>query len=273
MHPQQLQRLRQTRPVFIWAPTQRCGTGLLQRLVTSSKAALIFGEEQHLVHQIPHELSKSARRAEANRHLLDRLAQGDPSGWYVHVFPPDESYRSTLIQHFYDLVSIHQQSAQHLGFSRWGTKYPRFHFREFLILRELLPFARHLFIYRDILDVLRSVKSRGWLTSPSTAAAYCSHWNEGINAIFRIHKKDSAVQIIRYEQLTEVPDEIIPQIERFCQLPPFDRSVFAHRPNKPGDGYVAPSALNPVERRAMEKVSGALRSQLQYQELPRAVNS
>ena len=84
-------------PIFIWAPTQRCGSGLLQRLVTSSGEALIFGEEDYLTLQIPAQLLRCDREARRNAAELARLAAGDPSGWYVHAYPPADRYQAVLL--------------------------------------------------------------------------------------------------------------------------------------------------------------------------------
>ncbi|MEL6341727.1 MAG: sulfotransferase [Myxococcota bacterium] len=267
MDQAQLHRLRALAPVFIWAPTQRCGTGLLQRLVTSSREALIFGEESHLTLEIPRSLIRCARQAEKNDVLLRRLSGGDPSGWYVHVYPPSKSYHAALIDNFYTLAEVYDQSARELGFRRWGTKFPGIHPQELLVLAKLLPHARHLIVFRDLVDVLRSVKSRGWVNRPADAMAYCTHWTNRLAAAMDHFSGDPRFRMIRYEQLVGDPQMQATEIASFLSLSTVDVSVFSHRPNAPGDGYTPPTALTPRERQMIDDVAGSLRAKLGYPRL------
>ena len=70
------------KPVFIWAPAQRCGTGLLQRLVTSSKEVIVFGEDRFFTDNLPNLMLEHAEHAEqiaqleiAERELARRLRE------------------------------------------------------------------------------------------------------------------------------------------------------------------------------------------------------
>jgi len=251
-------------PVFIWAPTQRCGTGLLQRLVTSSREVLVFGEERHLTLELPAQMLHCARPMADQSALREKLASGDPSGWYVHVYPPAAAYQNTLIRNFRNLVTLYADSAQEHGFGRWGTKYPRFQVREALVLSKLLPEARHLFVYRDIVDVLKSVKARGWLPRPEASATYCTQWAQGIQSALGTVRDNPRFHIIRYEDLTAQPEAHLTQLSRFLGVRGMDGAVFSHRPNTPQGQYTPPQPLTAAELAAVQPIAGSVRSALGY---------
>ena len=62
--------------IFIWAPTQRCGTGLVQRLVTSSKEVLIFGEDKFLTDWLPKLMIEHAELDNDIKDSTAKLAAG-----------------------------------------------------------------------------------------------------------------------------------------------------------------------------------------------------
>ncbi|MFT4975158.1 MAG: hypothetical protein ACI8S6_001045 [Myxococcota bacterium] len=251
--------------VFIWAPTQRCGTGLLQRLVTSSREVLVFGEDRHIALDLPGQLLHCSRPLTDQSALRERLASGDLEGWYVHVYPPADAYRVSLIQNFNTLAALYTETARSHGFSRWGTKYPDFQLNEAQVLSKLLPGARHLFIYRDIVDVLRSVKARGWLTSPQVAVQYARQWVRGVNQALSNLVGDERFHMIRYEDLVARPGAHLPDLAAFLGVSALDARVFSHRTNAPS-GYTAPLALTPAELAAADRIARPLRDMLGYTE-------
>ena len=84
-------------PVFIWAPAQRCGTGLLQRLITSSKEVIVFGEDRFLTDNLPNLMLEHAEHAEQIKQDTGKLASGDHSGWYPSALPNYEGYLDCLL--------------------------------------------------------------------------------------------------------------------------------------------------------------------------------
>ena len=108
--------------VFIWAPVPRCGTGLLQRLVTSSRQVLVFGEDAFLVQVLPRSLLA--------RH--DARAETEQAAFHIgHIVPGIDFTNDPLLQG--RLFSYTDTQLLRLG----G---PNFH--EIPINRLLCPFQR-----------------------------------------------------------------------------------------------------------------------------------
>ena len=111
----------------------------------------------------------------------------------------------------------------------------------------MLPSSRHIFLYRDIAAVLRSVKGRGWLRSPQDAASYAQHWSQRVTVAHKHLSGHPQFEIVRYEDLVSRSADLLPSLAAFLGVKSLDAEVLQHRPNAPGGTYQPPQVLSPAE--------------------------
>lgn len=262
------------RPVFIWAPVQRCGTGLLQRLIASSRDVLIYGEDLFFAQFLPRALlGRSLARTESQA-AVTRLAAGDYSGWYPAALPNLEKYSAALISAFYSICNVYSQDAGKAGFPRWGCKLPAFESKEHAIIRSLLPRSKHVFIYRNIEDVLRSIKARKWLGSLDDVRRITSQWTLQTALVLDNARHDPGMLPLRYESLCADKEAQTGKLCDFLEIDNIDCAVFDHRVNTfPGSSangfsksqYIEPEKLSSDEIHVMRSIAGDLPRILGYE--------
>jgi hypothetical protein len=243
-------------PVFIWAPAQRCGTGLLQRLVTSSKEVIVFGEDRFFTDNLPNLMLEHAEHAEQIKENTGNLASGDHSGWYPSALPKYEDYLDALAGAFQLVVNVYQKSSIELGYARWGTKLPYAESGQVQAINTLLPNARHLYIYRNIFDVMRSIKARKWVESKEGFRLACNNWINSVRQNVDVHGNCEWFHIVSYEKLIGDPKTESQKIQEFLGLKNLDLEVFDHKVNtfvgKQAEGHSESLYVEPVKLTAFE---------------------
>ncbi|MFB6374430.1 MAG: sulfotransferase, partial [Bradymonadaceae bacterium] len=161
-------------PVFIWAPSPRCGSTLLQRLITSSGEVLVCGEDRLNFEHLPTSLSLAkAGEADANggseadgkarkewlEERLERLANGEPDVYPIDAIPAEKHIALSQKQ-LAEAARMYQSVAEEYGYSRWGIKPTVAKPGAIRGLNYFFPNSRHVFIYRNIYDCFRSMKGQ-----------------------------------------------------------------------------------------------------------------
>jgi len=261
--------------VFIWAPVPRCGTGLLQRLVTSSRQVLVFGEDAFLVQVLPRSLlARHDARAETEQAAAE-LASGNLHGWFPAALPSFQHYSSALATSFHAVCAAYQAAAEKAGFGRWGSKFPAFSAREYALIQSLLPRSRHLFVYRHLVDALASIKARKWLKTPSDLERFCRDWVSRVGDALEMARSGEHPRLlaVRYEWLCSHQQREAEAIREFLGLERLDLEVFAHRVNTfKGDEargfsrrqYIRPEPLTTGELARVRQLAGPLLEKLGY---------
>ncbi|RME27312.1 MAG: sulfotransferase [Deltaproteobacteria bacterium] len=263
-------------PVFIWAPVPRCGTGLVQRLITSSRQVLIFGEDAFFVKMLPAALmARMQARSEVDS-ATHRLASGQKEGWYPSALPQYRYYGPALELAFRAVCMAYHSACKNAGFERWGCKYPGFSPGEYKVIGALLPKARHIFLYRNPLDAMRSIKARGWLKSIADAERFSSAWVNSVGWVLDAWRSGQApaMHVVRYEWLCENRQRECDAIKDFLGIESVDLDVFEHRVNtfkgKEADGhspsgYIRPQKLSRDELKVIQDIAGDLMAKLGYE--------
>ncbi len=263
-------------PILIVAPMPRCGSTLLQRLVNSTRRAIIYGENFYLLDRLPDGLADLHRDAERktrySRLMMDRLLAGeDVDG--TALYPDHESFLGAARETFYHMIRHYDRITKRYGFERWGLKHQVRSIAALRTLWRLLPKARWVYIYRDVLPVARSMKAR-WPKEYSGAEIMwkIGHaWRNGIDTMLEPQRPASLV--LRYEALIADPAAAIGTLETYLGLEGIDRGVMGRKINidpKALDPaqvkaiYREPAALTPEEEAAVLQGSAALRRKLGY---------
>ena len=252
-------------PVLVAAPTTRCGTTLLQRVFNSGSNSLLFGEDvtRGLVEALwayVVRLRGFEEVRETNGADLQRALAGEQF-WCPDLLPDVdrllEHYRDS-VQRYLDFLSA---EAHHLGRPVWGGKRPGLSVSMLCLVRQLIPDSRVIYLGRDVRDVARSAKARGFLKSEQDVAGLAQSWAAQMNEVEQF-SKDAGSWFVRYEDLVADPEDALRRLEALTGARDLDREVFGVKLNAFGrasGSYVAPSELSAREQALLEQHAGAAR--------------
>ncbi|MFG0248840.1 MAG: sulfotransferase family protein [Phycisphaeraceae bacterium JB051] len=271
------QYVQQLTPVFITAPTARNGVTLLQRLINSSKQMIVYGENTNFMSVVPKLVhssvqvhnERSAEFNEARKQFLEQTTEG----WTSNLWPDPQPLMMVAFEAFYKSVLVYQQCSEKYGYQRWGIKNPLNEPQMIERLRILMPKARYLFIYRNPIDVIKSAKSRKFITTTDQLKQYAAQWAGILTTV--VNYGFEQVKVIKYENLISNPDPIIDQIERFAGITGIDRSVMNRKINTFAvssnvmegtntKGYVKPDDLSTDEKKMITDIAGNVMQQFGY---------
>lgn len=249
-------------PLFVTAPTTRCGTTLLQRLICSAPNAILFGET--VAADLQTALGVTLGRAQLysmHREFfvtkLAALRNGGVNEWLIDLTPDLAEYLVAMRASYEALLLACRDSAARDGRTVYGVKYPGIIPPLVNALRLLLPQSKWIFIHRELDSCLRSAKARGDLQHQSQLQQYCQEWNANMEYLLSL-PPDERTLVLRYDELRADANAFIDRVEAFTGAKPIDRSVLQHRVNDPS-GYLQPVELTNEERSVAETIAGVTR--------------
>jgi hypothetical protein len=219
-------------PVLILAAGQRCGSTLIQRLLSSHPEVLIWGEHAGQLRQI---LAVSQRLHEwaAEHGQLGRLLYeraGHQS--FMANLTPEDVHIDQAVRAFTE--TLFARPAESAGRPIWGFKEVRYGLAEAIAIRELFPDCRVVHIVRDPRDVLRSLdvweRAGGWPRSDTEVVV--GDWTRVAGSFWPASDDVPAwVLRVRYEDLTADPMRWCARIAEHCGLnaDQLDATVFDKR--------------------------------------------
>jgi Sulfotransferase family len=237
-------------PLLLTAPTIRCGTTLLQRLICSSPDALLFGE------QAADELATAVQLITARRQMLAgnradfdaslaAFAAGDSSDWMIDLLPDVDGYLQAIADGYLQPAAYCREFALRAGRRVWGVKYPGWGRDVLQRMMAELPRAKLIVIHRDVAAALRSAKARGSVRRLADAKAICAQWAANMRFASQLPSSPRTL-LVAYEDLIRDPEPQLRRIEAFAGIAAIDRGVLAQRVNAWG-GYVEPAELSEAE--------------------------
>lgn len=218
-------------PVLVLGSGQRCGSTLVQRLLTSHDGVMIWGEHGgHLkdllaMHQVlmlwDEHVAEEGRRA---------YGEGGHDSWMANVLPGRQPLLDAARAY---LLTLFHAPAATQGRPRWGFKEVRFGFAEAAALRELFPGLVVVHLTRDPRDVLISLdvwerELDGWPREYTELAV--AHWTD-VTRSFLEAGEQPWVLSRRYEEVIARPARFTEEVARLLQTDPgrFDASVFGRK--------------------------------------------
>lgn len=255
-------------PLLVAAPTTRCGTTLVQRLLNSSENALVFGEGvfaalRALAALAREQLDEHGARSAQQRVDLARALRGEQF-WCPHLMPDVAGYLDAWRGALDGLVRFHEREARALGRPLWGAKHPKVSAEELELLRELIPGARIVYVTRDVFAVIRSAKARRFLRTLPEVGDYARRWAENVLGARTAFRDAPGVFFLRHEDLERNRTEALARLAAFTGARGMRAEVLDVRVNtwsgtregQAPDQYVAPLELSGEERSAIERAAG-----------------
>lgn len=202
------------RPVFLFGCAWRCGSTLLQRLISSSGEVFIWGENQamtdHLL-KIHLEISQwSSLIEKQNRNYKERSLKA----WIANL-NPDFPHGLVTAASAYLLYYYHFETIK-LGYRRWGFKEVRHDSSHAKFLLKCFPNAQIIFIIRHLKDVLASNAANSWYSSLGSAKGVTQTWMQNVSSFVNVD--DSRVLLVKYEDLVANPKIICKEIKKHLVL-------------------------------------------------------
>ncbi len=252
------------RPVFVLSAGWRCGSTLLQRLVSSDPSTLIWGEPFGDWAPVPRMASMLTAFEPDSRHLEYSIEHfsGSLTDQFIANLNPGVAQLKLAHRRFID--DLLARNARERGFAGWGAKWVRLNGRHAVYLKWLYPGARFVFIVRDPMDAYRSYKGRGpWFSVRpiqllSNVWRFAAHWDQAA-ASFLAHRDELDAMLVRYEDLISRP-EIVDELEAHLELR-LDRDVLG---TKVGQTETKPERLPAWERWACRRLTRETAAALGY---------
>jgi hypothetical protein len=222
-----------TGPLLVLAAGQRCGSTLVQRLLSSHPDVLIWGEHAGQLRQF---LSAGARLRVWSRedgHVAREAYRSDGHQSFMANLLPPEDVVDDAVRAFVHELFVRPAAA--LGRAIWGIKEVRYDRAEAAELGRLFPDTRVVHLMRDPRDVLRSldVWERGlgeWRRRDSETAM--RDWlRVGRSFLYTDGAGAPPVLRVRYEELVADPAGWQARIAAHCGLDAdrLDPGVFGRR--------------------------------------------
>lgn len=218
-------------PLLILAAGQRCGSTLVQRLLSSSPDVLIWGEHAGQLREV---LAVGERLAGWTADFGEPGRQGFArSGHqsFMANMTPEAVHIDEAVRAFVEVLFA--RPAAELGRKVWGFKEVRYGLAEATALQKLFPDCRVVHITRDPRDILRSLEvweRSGWQRSDTELAV--GDWAR-VGASFWSGPADLPPWVlrVRYEDLVADPPGWCTRIAEHCGLDEaqLDTGVFDRR--------------------------------------------
>lgn len=221
-------------PIFIASPAQRCGTTLIQRLLSSSSNTLIFGEslanDIHLLASLfqnkqlmlagPHNAWRSTQ--------LQHVLAGDVNDWIPDLLPDTEAYLGNFKDLLIQYADFYQSYVQEQGRGQWGCKMPGWPVMQLGFVMQLIPEAKVVYISRPLEECIVSARTIN-LCLDEQGTQQFSHFYTFNATNAPQHLPSDRTLWIDYQQFCENPEEGILKLEEFTGADTIDRAVMQHK--------------------------------------------
>jgi len=262
-------------PLIITSPTIRAGTTLLQRLLCSSPKALIYGELcaqdlEFYLNLYTFKVQEYNYHRQRFTNGIDRVLNREVNDWIPDLMPDIDGYLAAISQSAFAGITYCRDYAAKAGRPVWGFKYPGWKPPMLRLIRMVMPKSRFIFIYRDVLDSLRSAKAQQVINSVEEVHEFCQAWKEGLEYILSLDS-DPAMLVLRYEGLVSAPKTTLKRIAEFSCVYDMDPTVLDRKINawsgegylaQAKDGYTLPADLTEAEIQIANDTTSALRGRL-----------
>lgn len=185
-------RPRMDSPIFVFSAGWRSGSTLVQRFITASRTAMIWGECAGAISHLSNAFNSYSRALGPDTQTFsDGLSGGNGTKqyenfinagndgvheWIANINPPQTQIETA----FKSLIKdTYADTASQLGYTRWGIKEVRCGRKEIDFLHRLFPKAQFVLIVRDPFYVLTSIKRRNLDEFPGSKfpmLEYAKHW-------------------------------------------------------------------------------------------------
>lgn len=248
-------------PVIITSPTPRCGTTLVQRLISASDNAFIYGEE--VGNQIGVQttwLMGMLRQFDETGQIMDRdfrrAIDGTLQDWRPGLTAPTEVMRQAWIETFYQIPAALSNYSRSIGRPVWGFKVPSLTRDLLRAMLSMLPKAKIIYVFRNLFDVLKSAKARRFAVTDEEVSRFCAEWVKNMRETSEL-AQDQRILFLKYEDMLARKAEHLRLLELFVGASNVDSQVFDLKINtfvgEQDQGYSPSQYIEPAELTAKDR--------------------
>jgi sulfotransferase family protein len=261
-------------PVIVTAPTTRCGTTLIQRLLTGSANAFLYGEEiaayvASLTQVMVNFLQLTERIGGTMDADFASALAGPVKDWRPAQMPPLGVIQPAFVESYYRIPAALAAHGESIGRPIWGFKRPDLSRDMLSAMLMLMPRAKVVYVYRHLADALKSAKARRFVTSDADVAAFCARWANGLTEVSKL-ASDQRVLFLKYETLIAEREQVTALLEAFTGASGVSAAAFDIKVNTfAGDvagysptQYIEPAPLTATDIAAIEAHAGPVLAQL-----------
>jgi hypothetical protein len=259
----------------VTSPTNRCGTTLVQRLITGSHNAFVYGEEiGQQLNSLTEQFLTVIRYCEINDQSLgdafQRALSGTLEDWRPGLAPPAQVMLEAWVATYYQLPATLSNFGQTIGRPVWGFKLPAYPGASLRAMLLLMPRTQVVYVVRHPADALKSAKARKFVNTPEDAETFCRTWANNLREALAF-RDDPRLLWIRYEDLVADKTASLARIGAFAGVEGMSTDTFALKVNTfagaEADGhsptqYIAPAPLTRGDIEAVDRHTGPLTREL-----------
>lgn len=180
------------KPVFVFSSSWRSGSTLLQRYITASGEVFVWGETGGALNALRDALAGWEQiTADSSRRFVNSSGGGGEQSYNEVISSPKSAHAQQWIANitppYTDIISsvrsmlmdLYGKRAEALGYARFGIKETRCDLITAKYLQVLFPDAKFIFLVRNPLDVILSIKRHNWVgrqAGHTTLRHYAEHW-------------------------------------------------------------------------------------------------
>jgi hypothetical protein len=248
-------------PIIVTSPTARCGTTLVQRLLSSSDNAFVYGEEIGLhVRHFSDWLLENMMHLEQNGDRFDlefqRTLHGEQNDWRPGLPPPPHVLLPAYLETFFQVPMALQTYSASIGRPLWGFKCPGLTSNAIRFLLTLMPRATVIYVVRDLVDALKSAKARKFVNGDADLVNFCTAWRDNLSGVLE-QAEGQRILLVRYDDLCAQPDAGVARLEAFTRAAAISTRDFSNKINTfigdPAEGRSPTQYIDPAELSAEEE--------------------
>ncbi len=251
-------------PIIILAPSPRAGTTLIQRLISSSQNAIIYGDP------VGQEIEFLIAYAETKKDTYSRYSPAICPSRASVIDRADRNFIATLMPESSRMcdafdtlpeswLRVCAEDAEAAGRSLWGWKLAGVNPFAVSILPKWFPSARFIIISRDLEEVARSAKADGHFHCEAGLRQFCDAWLNGGSALkFLAANHGERVLTLGYSDMITDQQDTVSRLEEFTSARDIKQDVFQRKINNQNpDIYLPPAVLTTAEQKIVEEYQTA----------------
>ncbi|HEB55831.1 MAG TPA: sulfotransferase [Gammaproteobacteria bacterium] len=227
-----------TSPIFIFSAGWRSGSTMLQRMITATNETLIWGEAGGAINSFSDAYTRYEQMLGEGKKLYKHGYGGNGAKqyekmcentkeiaheWVACLNPPLEIIADSIRD---SIESIYKKPALELGYKNWGIKEVQSNIETAFFLKKLFPQAKFIFLVRNPMNCLLSIKRRGWMDKHNDRKAiiyYANHW---LNLAKSFQNLDFGI-LIKYENLIANDDNAVQKLADYLEIPTLSNTFIA----------------------------------------------
>jgi hypothetical protein len=252
--------MNEASPIVIQSSSPRAGSTLVQRLLSSSKNTLIYGDAvgQEVDFFVAYVATK-CQLLDQQASMIDPLRQsvldGRDDHFIAKLLPERGAFKDSLRSSALQWLSVCERDAAQAGRENWGWKTAGPNPYTVPILAEWLPKARFVTLTRDLSDAARSAKAAGIIQCAQSFQSFCQLWSQNETAFQDLlTSQPGRVLALTYDDLISKPQEAIESLQSFTGASGIKAEIFEKKLNTAGSAnYLTPDELTEDEEQVIAK--------------------